>query len=57
VVSRLFPPFIQGQFPDDLDVRILFDDHQVIAAGAESRWARRRKIDLADPLSPYFRVR
>jgi DNA-binding transcriptional LysR family regulator len=48
VVSRLFPPFVQSQFSDDLNVQVLFDDNVVIAAGAESRWARRRKIDLAE---------
>jgi DNA-binding transcriptional LysR family regulator len=48
VVSRLFPPFVQSQFSDDLNVEVLFDDNVVIAAGAESRWARRRKIDLAE---------
>src|SRR5262249_15896860 len=48
VVSRLFPPFVQSEFSDDLDVQILFDDHVVFAAGAKSQWARRRKIDLAE---------
>lgn len=48
VVSRLFPPFVPNQFSDNLNVQILFDDQVVVAAGAESRWARRRKIDLAD---------
>jgi len=48
VVSRLFPPFVPAQFPDDLNVQVLFEDHVVIAAGTESPWARRRKIDLAD---------
>jgi DNA-binding transcriptional LysR family regulator len=33
---------------DDLDVEILFDDELVVGAGLQSRWARRRKIDLAD---------
>jgi DNA-binding transcriptional LysR family regulator len=37
-------------FGDDLNVEILFEDEAVIAAGANSRWARRRKIDLADLL-------
>jgi DNA-binding transcriptional LysR family regulator len=33
---------------DDLNIEILFDDQLVIAAGASSKWAhRRRKIDLA----------
>jgi DNA-binding transcriptional LysR family regulator len=33
---------------DDLKVVSLFDDRVVVAAGRRSRWARRRKIDLAD---------
>jgi DNA-binding transcriptional LysR family regulator len=33
---------------DDLNVEVLFDDHLVVAAGVRSRWARRRKIDLAE---------
>jgi DNA-binding transcriptional LysR family regulator len=32
----------------DLNVEILFDDEAVIVAGVRSRWARRRKIELAD---------
>jgi DNA-binding transcriptional LysR family regulator len=32
----------------DLNVESLFDDTTVVAAGADSRWARRRKIDLAE---------
>jgi DNA-binding transcriptional LysR family regulator len=33
---------------DDLNVESLLDDTVVVAAGADSRWARRRKIDLAE---------
>jgi DNA-binding transcriptional LysR family regulator len=33
---------------DDLNVELLPGDTAVIAAGANSRWARRRKIDLAE---------
>jgi DNA-binding transcriptional LysR family regulator len=33
---------------DDFNVEILFDDELVVGAGLQSRWARRRKIDLAD---------
>jgi DNA-binding transcriptional LysR family regulator len=33
---------------DDLDIEILFDDPEVVVAGAASRWARRRKISLAE---------
>jgi len=33
---------------DDLDVEILFDDRHRVVAGAQSIWARRRKITLAE---------
>lgn len=33
---------------DDLNVDVLFDDELVVAAGSQSKWARRRKVDLAD---------
>jgi len=33
---------------DDLNAEILFHDELVVAAGARSRWARRRHIDLAE---------
>jgi DNA-binding transcriptional LysR family regulator len=33
---------------DDLKLDMLFDDELVVAVGAHSRWARRRRIDLAD---------
>ncbi|HEY7665957.1 MAG TPA: LysR family transcriptional regulator [Xanthobacteraceae bacterium] len=32
----------------DLEIETLFNDRLVIVAGAESKWVRRRKIDLAD---------
>jgi DNA-binding transcriptional LysR family regulator len=35
-------------FGDDLYVEILFADKAVVVAGANNRWARRRKITLAD---------
>jgi DNA-binding transcriptional LysR family regulator len=45
----------RGRGPDeetdpfnDLDVEVLWDDRLVVAAGAQSRWAHRRKIDIAD---------
>lgn len=43
-------PRKDDRFFDDLDVEVLFDDALVIAAAASSRWARRRKIDLAELL-------
>jgi DNA-binding transcriptional LysR family regulator len=48
VLARLSRPQADDPFGDDLNVEILFDDEAIIAAGANSRWARRRKIDLAD---------
>ncbi len=33
---------------NDLDVEVLFDDRLVVAAGAQSRWAHRRKVDITD---------
>jgi DNA-binding transcriptional LysR family regulator len=33
---------------DDLDMHYLVEDQMIIAAGARSRWASRRKIDLAE---------
>ena len=35
-------------FGDDLDVEVLFNDETLVAADAQSRWAKRRKIDLAE---------
>jgi len=46
IVGRLRPLVTD----DDLKVDILFDDPLVVAAGAQSRWANRRKIDLAELL-------
>jgi DNA-binding transcriptional LysR family regulator len=50
VLARLSRPHSDDPFGDDLNIEILFDDEAVIAAGANSRWARRRKISLADLL-------
>ena len=33
---------------DDLNIEILFDDEMLVVAGSQSRWANRRKIDLAE---------
>ena len=48
VLSRMSRPQADEPFGADLDVEILFDDEAVIAAGANSRWARRRKLEIAD---------
>jgi DNA-binding transcriptional LysR family regulator len=48
VVARLSIPHAEDPFGTDVNVEVLFDDQTVVAAGANSRWARRRKIDLAE---------
>jgi DNA-binding transcriptional LysR family regulator len=42
------PPTPDNPLFDEIDAEILFEDEMVIAAGLQSRWARRRKIDLAE---------
>lgn len=46
VLARLPRP--QAPADDDLNVETLFNDEIVVAAGASSRWAKRRKIDIAE---------
>jgi len=48
VLSRLSKPLDDDPQHADLDIEILFDDEVVIAAGADSRWARRRTLALTD---------
>jgi DNA-binding transcriptional LysR family regulator len=46
LLDRVVPPFAIES--DDLNVEVLFEDVMVVAAGMQSPWARRRKIDLAE---------
>jgi DNA-binding transcriptional LysR family regulator len=48
VVALLLTPHVDDDRGNDLNVEVLFDDHLVVVAGKCSRWARRRKIDLAE---------
>jgi DNA-binding transcriptional LysR family regulator len=48
VLHRAPSPLVQEPAIDDFNVESLIDDAMVVAAGADSRWARRRKIDLAE---------
>jgi DNA-binding transcriptional LysR family regulator len=50
VVLRVRWPFPEDTLMDELNIEELFDDETVVVAGVESRWARRRKINLADLL-------
>src|SRR5262245_16248941 len=46
ILVRLVNPLPGYPLGDDLHAELLFDDKLVLAAGANSRWTRRRKIDL-----------
>jgi DNA-binding transcriptional LysR family regulator len=48
VISRISTMLAELQATADLNVEILLKDELVIAAGAHSEWASRRKIDLAE---------
>jgi len=48
ILGRLENRLAHGGLEDDLNVEILFEDHLVLAAGRQTAWARRRKIDLAE---------
>jgi DNA-binding transcriptional LysR family regulator len=41
-------PMQLSNLPDELRAEFLFDDGLIVAAGAHTRWAQRRKIDLAE---------
>ena len=45
-LTRLVRPI--GADNSDLNVDVLFDDRMVIVAGTQSKWARRRKLDLSE---------
>jgi DNA-binding transcriptional LysR family regulator len=46
VLARALIPL--ADLADDLSADFLFDDRLVVAAGMHTRWARRRKIELAE---------
>ena len=48
VLQRIALPLPEGHLTDDINAEVLFDDELVIAAGSNTRWARRRNIDLAE---------
>ena len=45
-MNRLDRPLSDEE--NDLNVDVLFNDRMVLAAGAQTHWAQRRKIDLAE---------
>jgi DNA-binding transcriptional LysR family regulator len=48
VFARLATEPVQGRLTDELNAEVLFRDRYALVVGRESRWARRRAIDLAD---------
>jgi DNA-binding transcriptional LysR family regulator len=48
VLQRVPMSFLQESTLDDVNLEFLFNETLVVAAGANSPWARRRKIDLAE---------
>jgi DNA-binding transcriptional LysR family regulator len=46
VLARVLTPL--ADLADDLSADLLFDDRLIVAAGMHTRWARRRKIELAE---------
>jgi DNA-binding transcriptional LysR family regulator len=46
-ITRLRPDLSRDPF-NELNVEVLFNDELVVAAGMQTRWGRRRKIDLAE---------
>jgi DNA-binding transcriptional LysR family regulator len=48
ILGRSIMPPADDQGTADLNVEFLFDDPFVLVAGARTRWARRRRIDLID---------
>jgi len=38
----------EGRLPEDLDIEVLFEDPFAIVVGSQSKWARRRKVDLLE---------
>jgi DNA-binding transcriptional LysR family regulator len=45
---RIVASSIHDRFAEDFNVEVLFGDEVVVVVGANSRWARRRKVGLAE---------
>ncbi len=50
ILTRIPAPIPEDDALNDLNIEVLFDDPWVLAACTNSRWVRRRKVDLADLL-------
>lgn len=47
-IVRIAGPINTHQFHPDLRVEVLFHDRTIVVAGKNSKWARRRKIELSE---------
>jgi DNA-binding transcriptional LysR family regulator len=48
VLARLVRPPSRGDFTEHLNAEVLFNDRFCLAVGLTNKWARRRKIELAE---------
>jgi DNA-binding transcriptional LysR family regulator len=48
VLARLVKTPAQGRLTEELNAEVLFDDPYYVVVSERSKWARRRKVDLAD---------
>lgn len=48
MLSRSVNPLVRDRIEDDLHAEVLFDDPFSAVVGPNNKWARRRKIDLAE---------
>jgi DNA-binding transcriptional LysR family regulator len=48
VLAHLLRPPVKGRLDEHLDATVLFNDRFCLAAARDGKWARRRRIDLAE---------
>lgn len=48
VFARLANEPVQGRLTEELNAEVLFNDRYSLVVGENSKWARRRRVDLAD---------
>jgi len=48
ILARLVKSPVQGRITEELNAEVLFNDPYYVVVSERSKWARRRKVDLAD---------
>jgi DNA-binding transcriptional LysR family regulator len=48
VFARLASDPVQGRLTEELNAEVLFNDRYALVVGEKSKWARRRRVELAD---------